>query len=348
LKQSLSPGKSKQTMLEYIKQTMKKHTVIATLLPVFVLVVGVVIGYLLTPSGQAWAHDWVANPVGLTATATVGAVIATFCAVLVALFGMRNERIKAQADRKEAQEQFLAEQRRAQETLEDERRRFKEAQEVERERFKAERVEFEKAQEEGRRQFLSSQKQTQDALEEGRRQFLEAQYATNRPLLVPLARHLNDIPTEIEWDHSVQFINIQNGGTGVATNIWGVLMSPISWSSIIPSQYHIRLPTPLLPGAKSSEDPTDTMFKQGRTIFNSYEKIGEYSLGVPEERAAEENIFKRRDRCIARLTLTCSDIFGRKHASIFDYTIWGEWINVDFLPNIEHDLGDMNEAKGVK
>jgi flagellar basal body-associated protein FliL len=97
MKQNLSSGKSKQTVIEYIKRMKKKYiVVVAILLLVFVFV--------------------------------VGAAIATFCAVLVALFGMRNERIKAQEDRKDAQEKFLASQKQTQDALEEGRRQFLEAQ----------------------------------------------------------------------------------------------------------------------------------------------------------------------------------------------------------------------------
>src|SRR5437667_8551832 len=152
-----------------------------------------------SPSGQSWVHAWIGDPVGLTAIATFALTIATLGAVLIALYGIRDERIRAKEEREEAQT-----------------------------RFERERNDFRAAQDETRRQFLASQQQTQDALGEGRRQFLEAQYATNRPLLVPLERHLDDIPTVIEWNGSVEFINIQNAGTGVATNIWGVFMPPVS------------------------------------------------------------------------------------------------------------------------
>ncbi len=313
---------------------MNRRTIIILVVALLIVVCMSIAGYFFfsSPSGQAWERDWIGNPIGLTAIATVGAAVGTVSAVVVALFVTGYERRKAREEREDAQNRFEAEQRRAREVLEDERRRFQEAQE------------------EGRRQFLASQKQTQDALEEGRRQFLEAQYAAHRPLLVPLDRHLDDIPAVIEWNASVEFINIQNAGTGVANNIWGVFMPPVSWSTTVPPQKHIHLATPLPPGAKSSEECTDTIFKWGGTIFNTYDKISEHTLGVPEERALNENFnhLEKRDWCIARLTLTCSDVFGKKHASIFDYTTMGVWVNVAFISNIEHDLGEMNEAKGIE
>jgi hypothetical protein len=294
-----------------------------------IVVVGIA-GYLFfsSTSGQAWERDWIGNPIGLTAIATVGAAVGTVGAVLIAIYGTRFERRKAREEREETERRFTAEQQRAREVLEDERRRFQEAQE------------------EGRKQFLASQKQTQDALEEGRRQFLENQYATNRPLLIPVPTEevlpRGASPHSIDWSLQVKHIRIQNVGTGVATNIWGVLMPP----DPIPTshQYHARLGTPLPPESYSSEDNFGTYFMKG-SILDCNDQIGGHTLCVPKERIGGEG---RGELIRARLTLTCFDIFGRKHASIFDFTTEGKWVNVAFIHNIEHDLGEMNRANGIK
>ena len=114
-------------------------------------------------------------------------------------------------------------------------------------------------------------------------------------------------------------------------------------------QYSKHFPVPIYAGESlSSAVPYSQYFTRGGTTFDGDDKIGEYSLCVPEERAPEQNFNQsdRRDRCIARLTLTYHDIFGRKHASIFDLTQTGGWVEIAIIPNIEHDLGDLHEAKG--
>lgn len=214
------------------------------------------------------------TPNGLTAIATILAAFATLCAVLVALFGMRYERIRAQEDRKDAQAKFL-----------------------------------------------------------------EAQYATNRPLLIPLELYVHNTPGIIDWD-AAQFIKIHNGGTGIATNVWGVLMPPASVLSIS-NQHHIQFWIPLRPGVDSSEDIIGTLFTRGGTLFSCDDKIGEYTLCIPE-------IQKGRGDRTARLTLTYSDIFGRRHASIFDYTNTGNWVQVDILTNIQQRLDEIDQAKRIK
>ena len=231
-------------------------------------------------------------------------------------------------EREEAQRRFWEEQARAREALEEDRRRFQEAQA------------------ESRRQFLVAQRQIREAYEEGRKQFLEVQYAQYRPLLVPLFADRGEPPITIDWSTEDKLMRVQNVGTGVATNIWGVFM-PSTRNGAIP-QYSKHFPVPIYAGESlSSAVPYSQYFTRGGTIFDGDDKIDEHSLCVPEERAPAQNSnhSSRRDRCIARLTLTYHDIFGRKHASIFDLTQSGGWVEIAMLPNITHDLGDLDEAK---
>ncbi len=45
---------------------------------------------------------------------------------------------------------------------------------------------------------------------------------------------------------------------------------------------------------------------------------------------------------IARLCLTYTDIFGCKHASMFDYTFDHKWVPIAFPRAIDADLMDLN------
>ena len=301
------------------------------------------------PAVQAWVHDWGGKPDGVTALATLGAAVGTIGAVLVALYVTRYERIKAREDREDAQKRFTEEQTQAQKALDDERQRFDDAQAAAQERFKVEREQFEKAQEESRRQFLEAQKQAQEAQEEARRQFLEAQYAASHPLIVPIVpeagfEQLSKLQAQFPWNAPFVDIKIRNVGTGIATNVWGVVMpsEPMPNSAF---QFSHRYACPL-----SVNEEEVAYFTKGGTLFTCDDKIGQYTLCVPKERAPEEgfaNTNDRRDRCVVRLTLTYADIFGRKHASIFDYTLTNMWVCVAFIPDIEHDLGEMDEVMEI-
>jgi hypothetical protein len=304
---------------------MNKRTLLIILgICVALVVVGIVIEWNFIASSEG--HAWIGGSERLLATATLALAIVTFTlfvatlgAVLIALYGIRDERRRAKEERDEAREQFRKEYQQAEDALEDERRRFREAQE------------------EARKQFLASQKQTHAALEEGRRQFMETQYAAHLPLLMPhnWEPHGADggLPMEVNWNDVEQIITIRNAGTGIATNVWGVLLPPERMQTIS-FQYSTVLRSPLVNG-----DSAKKYFAKGGTAFSCGDKIGEYTLCLPLD---------RRDQCIARLTLTCSDVYGRKHASIFDYTTTGDWVNIAFIPNIQHDLGEMDKAKRVK
>ena len=50
---------------------MKKRIISIALLVVIVLMVGIIIGWLVSPAGQFWSRSWLGRPDGLTAVATV-------------------------------------------------------------------------------------------------------------------------------------------------------------------------------------------------------------------------------------------------------------------------------------
>ncbi len=307
-----------------IPENMKKPSRWITLLTVIVLMVGFISGWL------AWlGRSWLERPDGLTAIFTVFAGVGTVGAVVVALFGIRYERRKAQEDREEAQRRFEAEQARARDELRDERERF------------------EKAQAESRRQFLESQRQTQEALEEGRIQFLEAQHAAHRPLLVPIVQFpgnpsISMISDEVNWNIPDKSFWLRNVGTGIAMNIWGVLVQPETMP--LPNiQYAGFVGAPLAP----TDNSLEVLFLRNRTILTRADKIGEYALCIPRVSPEEQIDIQngRGDKFIARLILTYHDIFGRKHASIFDFANRGVWVNRAFISDIAHDIGEMDEVR---
>ena len=45
---------------------------------------------------------------------------------------------------------------------------------------------------------------------------------------------------------------------------------------------------------------------------------------------------------IVRITITCRDVLGLKHASIFDYTRHGSWIAIATLKEILCDIDDID------
>jgi hypothetical protein len=185
--------------------------------------------------------------------------------------------------------------------------------------------------------------QAEKAQEEHRQEFLEAQYNASRPLLVPAAADLSEIreldePMAFDWNSPNTFVTLQNVGNGVATNIWLVALPPAP-APADASQYICRLGTPL----PAESDPAKVYLRQSAPVFAEHHHIKGHTLHIPPERAASQA--DPADHFLARLSITYQDIFGRKHASIFDLSDWGIWVNVAFLPNIEHDLAEIHAGK---
>jgi hypothetical protein len=201
----------------------------------------------------------------------------------------------------------------------------------------------------GRELARDAFQQSEEAREESRRQFLEAQYDDHRPLLAPVpggpavdpGGPAEEQPIVFDWNGDYMFVTIQNVGTGIATNVWLALLppAPLPESS---NQYASRLGSPVLPGA----EPLKVYVLPDTTLFDANDSINGHHLCVPLDRATAAT--ERADSFIARLTITCQDIFGRKHASIFDISNRGLWVNVAFLSSIERDLGEIDVAKTGK
>ncbi len=170
---------------------------------------------------------------------------------------------------------------------------------------------------------------------EGRRQAQEAQHALSRPLLVPKSTF--DEPGF--WNAPEHPLFIQNAGNGIATNVRGVILPPSDFHLDTSFQFSMRLNLPIANGER-----LEGVFMKGGTLFTSKDSIGNIPLAVPE--GSFSSLSDRRDRSFARISFSYSDSFGLKHASIFDLTKTGVWVNVDIVKDIAQDLGDMNIAKG--
>lgn len=183
--------------------------------------------------------------------------------------------------------------------------------------------------------------QTEKAQAEARRQFLEAQYNASLPLLVPAAADASEAraleePMTLEWNTEV-FVTIQNVGTGLATNIRMIIQPPApALEDTYPYVCQLGVPLP------ANSDPVKVYLRPGMTRYSERERLGGYSLSLPPERAAGSA--DSADHFLARLCITYQDIFGRTHASIFDLSAWGIWVNVAFLPTVERDLAEQDLA----
>lgn len=174
------------------------------------------------------------------------------------------------------------------------------------------------------------------------RQARDAQRALARPVLVPA-----NIPQSkyVEKGEATN-LDIQNVGSGVANDVWVVLFpysDPLPW---VPTQLSLRDHLPLRP-----EERRRMPIAPGGTTFTSRDRIGRVSLTVPPELARESgfpNPHDRRERVVARLTLSCRDSVGLKHAFIYDLDWLDHWVLVSTGPLIRKDLRDLDAEKGSR
>jgi hypothetical protein len=92
-------------------------------------------------------------------------------------------------------------------------------------------------------------------------------------------------------------------------------------------------------------------FQTGGTQFTHKDKIGRYLMSVPPELAPEKgfpNTMDRRERVIARLTLSCRDALSHKHAGVFDIDQLGVWTSVATSFRVCSDVRDLDVGKGVR
>ncbi len=194
-------------------------------------------------------------------------------------------------------------------------------------------------------QIIASQKLVQDALAQSRAHSLETLYALNRPILaprMPLSLRNNDL----DWDSRHYTVKIRNVGPGAALNVWGVLLPPKQAETVDPPrQYCLRSHAPI----SQADKDIDIYFLEEK-IFRGDEMIAhrdgtkeQYSLCPPSLDLPQDSV-DGRYAYIARLTLTYRDVFGRKHASIYDHTDRHRWKFVVHLDDIRNDLEDMHTS----
>lgn len=188
------------------------------------------------------------------------------------------------------------------------------------------------------------------------RQSVEAEQDAHLPVLVPIeplaslgiltrtAGGYNQA-TEAGYNREMPFahVAVKNLGAGIALNIWGIVFEPEPELQVHKQtgQHHShRYNLPLEPGQLSRED-----WKGGGLLTSGDAEIGttkRYKLYAPAKPTPKEALQGVAGK-VARLTLTYSDIFGRKHAAIYDFTERGQWEYVAYLRNIAQGLGELEQ-----
>lgn len=158
----------------------------------------------------------------------------------------------------------------------------------------------------------------------------------------------------LTWDESDRTLSLRNVGAGVAFNIASVIYGSESYplgdissnkrdSTTKDIHWTCWLGTPIAPNESAS-----VLHKIGNGVFfESYKKIGAYSLNAPALPSFGQS-FHGAASHLARAVVTYHDVSGQKHASIFDYVQHIGWQLIAFLPNITEDLHDLEGEKSAR
>lgn len=151
----------------------------------------------------------------------------------------------------------------------------------------------------------------------------------------------------LNWEAKYLIANMQNVGLGTAFNIVSVIYGSKSYPGEIGKP---RIPgnerhwtfwggSFMQPGAEKSQQYNlggSTYYENNQWIKDKKKR---YRLQAPD--IPDFQMKNPQPRYIARITTTYQDIYGRKHASIFDADDIGRLKQVDFLENIDKDLRDL-------
>lgn len=183
----------------------------------------------------------------------------------------------------------------------------------------------------------------------------QQRYDQQRPLLIPHGTPAlqDDKPNWLNWQAKDQDITLRNVGIGPALNVACVLYGCESYDTSPVGTPVVRsddmkdthwtgwLGMPIAPNEAMPAD-----LRIGRSIFfEDRKQIGSHSFNAPPQPTLGEIMYGNASMRLARMMITCVDVFGRKHASVFDYVqhING-WQLVEFLPDVAEDLHDLAGA----
>lgn len=171
-------------------------------------------------------------------------------------------------------------------------------------------------------------------MSDARKQALETQRVSLRPLLVPMGSlglgPFSDMAAF--WSMPSQSVEIKNVGSGVATNVRGVILPAIEPSPSTRLVFSRSLPFPVAKG-----DYVEGLFETGAIVISAGDHIDNVSLYAPKDQNYH-----------VRLTLTYWDTLGSKHASIFDLAKNGAWKQVAILNDISEDLDDLTAESSAR
>ena len=195
-----------------------------------------------------------------------------------------------------------------------------------------------------RSQVAISQRQV-EASQEQARLASETLRDLHRPIICPSGT-LPGTEGNLDWNRAEYEVLLQNVDSGIALNICGVMLPP---KSAIP-QYMLEPRYTLwrLPNLPTNTPSQPFKLLKGVVTISgnsTIDKENQRSLFAPSKPSDLDLRVGTAYNIIARLTLTYQDIFGFKHAGIFDYIDLYGWQHVASIPNISVELEDLQHQR---
>lgn len=177
---------------------------------------------------------------------------------------------------------------------------------------------------------------------------LETLHDLHRPMVCPSGT-LPRTGGDLDWNLKEYGVTFQNVGSGIALNVCAVMMppKPTTPQYILSPRYTVwRLPH-LLPNAPEHQ------LNMGLGVLSingdaTIDQENQRALYAPSKPSDLDLRVGRGYNIIARLTLTYQDIFGFKHAGIFDYIDLYGWQHVASLAKIQVDLEDLQHQRDTE
>jgi len=163
-----------------------------------------------------------------------------------------------------------------------------------------------------------------------------------RPVMIPEGV----VPPESLWQGPEFHLQIRNVGRGLASNLEAILLPPKAGRKVVPPMFHAAIPRPITPGY-----PEEIKLRPGGYMIVEDDIISGVSLAVPPERSPEKGFpdpHRTQPRCTARMTITCTDLFGVKHASIFDWQESGGWLAVKIISHADAQIEDVDARRRAR
>jgi hypothetical protein len=161
-------------------------------------------------------------------------------------------------------------------------------------------------------------------------QAMEARFDANRPILQPI---------KLDWNQSPEIgrLTVRNVGTGLALNV-NAQLSMWTFAGEVPPSGTTQISASFNAPISAGENETAKLFQAAELPPETTIQSGTQSQPIVMTQGTKRDAWQ--------VCITYHDIFGRKHASIFQayqnrVSLEHEWRCVAIMPDIRRDLEEI-------